>query len=135
MTLDAERERAAVLAEQRSKLEAALQKAATDAAAAEAEAVAARQEAAALAREAQEAAAEAARSQQALTEAKDANSELGWKLGAAVEVVETQHKELQERKEQVGQLQKEVLSTREWYLINDQPRRGGGGEVSMSLCS
>jgi hypothetical protein len=94
-------------------LEAALQKAAAAAAAAEADAAAAQREADAATRKAQAAAEEAEGAKVQLSEAKGQAQELGHQLHVAVEVVAQQQATLQERSQQIGALQKEVVVTRE----------------------
>lgn len=111
--VDTERKRAAALADERSRLEAALQKAAAAAAAAEADAAAAQREGDAATRKAQAAAEEAEGAKVQLSEAKGQAQELGHQLHVAVEVVAQQQATLQERSQQIGALQKEVVVTRE----------------------
>lgn len=82
--LEAERARAATLSEERSRLEAAWNKATAEAAAAEAAAAVARKQASASAAKASSAAADAASAHKALAEVRETNSELAWKLDAAV---------------------------------------------------
>lgn len=113
--VDAERKRAAALGEERSRLEAALEKATAAAAAAEAEAAAAKKQAEASAKQAQQAAAEAEGAKVQLSEAKDQAKELGTQLHIAVEVVAQQQEVLQQRTEQLAAVQQEVVDTRKWH--------------------
>lgn len=108
----AERKRAAALTEERGRLEAALEKATAAAAAAQAEAAAAQKEAQASAKQAEQAAAEAEGAKVQLLEAKETAQELSTKLHIAVEVVAAQQDTLEQRAQELGQLQQEVVDTR-----------------------
>jgi len=114
--VEAERTRAAALQAERSRLEAALQEASDAAASAEADAAAARSEAKASAQQAHRAAAEAEGTKAKLSDVKAHTRQLDHQLIVAVEVVAQQQAALQQRTEQVGQLQQEVAVTRKCLL-------------------
>lgn len=114
--VEAERQRAAALSDERMRLEAALRKAAGNAAAAEAAAAAARQQAQQATQDAKRAAVEAEVAQAKLSEVKEVNKELGLQLHVAQEVVSQQQAALQQHTHKVATLQEEVVVTRECFF-------------------
>jgi hypothetical protein len=115
-TLRAERARATALSDERSRLEAALQAAADQAAAAEAQAAAARAEAEMSVQLAARAEQEALQAQQRLQEAEQEKQAVQAQLETVSEVVEQQQEELKVKEVQVGHLQQVVVDTREYII-------------------